>query len=86
MKNLMNIKKGTNGINLVYALVFVSVILYAVFSALVAIPSPNKSDIPAFSMDKIDRVYKSLSQRKTIEPQPASDFSQVEFGKEEPFR
>lgn len=86
MNTLKNIRRDIKGYVLVYTLLFISFVLYVVFSALENIPAPKNSDIPAYSLDKINQVNKSLSQREKLEPLPETELPQIEFGKEEPFR
>lgn len=85
--NYLNfIKERVRGHAIVYALPFIGFILYVVISAFVAIQTPIHSDIPAYNLDKINDVNKSLSQRRQLEKTSTPGLSQIDFGKNEPFR
>lgn len=86
----MNILKNKTGdikiFALIYALLFVSYISYLTFSVLRNNQTDATSEIPVYSLDKINAVNKSLDERQEGEPMPERSLIETDFGKEEPFR
>lgn len=86
MEVFKNITKNIKVYLLIYTLVLVGLVFYLIFSVLVNTPKLDNSEIPAYSLNHIEKVTEKLERRnqRPLFAEPTVDDGN--FGKEEPFR
>ncbi len=69
-----------------YTIIFIGFVLWVLISITNTVEVSNTSQIPSYSIEKIEHVYREVNKRKKLDVQTPSKLSPGDFGKDEPFR
>ncbi len=69
-----------------YTLVFLGFVLWVFILVTNNVATPDNSQIPELSMDKIESVYQKVDERKKFDVPAYTKLSPGDFGRDEPFR